>query len=63
MFQIDTKVSLLRTILVKSGETSRCHRACICLVAWAWIRRSQAAIELSLEDDARRSQVQGAPAE
>jgi MFS family permease len=37
--------------------------ALICVVAWVWIRPRQAAIERSLEDDARRSQVQGLAAE
>ncbi len=37
--------------------------ACACVVAWLWIRPSQAAIEHSLEEDARRGQVQGLAAE
>ncbi len=37
--------------------------ALICLAAWLWIRPHQGAIELSLEEEARRGGVQGAAAE
>jgi predicted MFS family arabinose efflux permease len=37
--------------------------AVICVIAWAWIRPRRTAIEHALEDDARRSAVQGAAAE
>lgn len=37
--------------------------AVICILAWAWIRPRQSAIEHALEEDARRSGIQGAPAE
>jgi hypothetical protein len=37
--------------------------ALICVLAWAWIRPRQAAIEHSLEDDARQSGAQSAAAE
>jgi MFS family permease len=37
--------------------------AMICVIAWAWIRPRQTAIEHSLEDEARRSAAQGMAAE
>ena len=37
--------------------------ALVCVIGWMWIRPRQAAIEHSLEDDAKRSQVEGLAAE